>query len=595
MMHTCRRERPLRRFEKGISLIALIITIIVIIILASIVIGAALGTPESAEKAKFLGNLSQIKESISIKRAQNLMQTAANPTGDRNYGFTKVMIKKTAGSTAEDGWVVNLENINIKNSELGAGYTEVAENSEITLGIDAPDVYIYDAAGELYYAKGYKDGGKIIYAQSYTIEGWPENWAYNTVTGTNIALNDTFNDSASVKIYGKSVQSIPSGYTFYDYIESTGTQYIDTGYIYIANDKIKIGVAPLELNVDKAVFGYYENSQSISELGYLGSKFRGNVSSTCEINYAVDTKYDFVEENGNWNLNGVNIGAIRNDTGTISCYLFGRNYSGGTKLSKSKVYYLRVYRNNVLIKDFIPTKRNSDNAIGMYDLVNNVFYTNAGTGTFVTGNIVTPPYPDYPIEINSVEEFDLIVEDKSGVKQTIEFPYILRNLSDGTKDYIEIDNIAGTAKLYQNIGIKEFDGSETIQLPTSTPPSGYNAYRFISSAIKPPYICTHYPYVHEMGYTQSIKEECIKPWEENQGQMFFLTLLIRCPDIVSFKQYLTAQNSTGTPVTVQYKLATPVVIDLNYEEVVTYYPNTNIYTNSVIQPNIEVTYKKPGS
>jgi hypothetical protein len=48
----CNKGEDDMREKKGISLIALIITIIVIIILAAIVIGVALNTPESANRAK---------------------------------------------------------------------------------------------------------------------------------------------------------------------------------------------------------------------------------------------------------------------------------------------------------------------------------------------------------------------------------------------------------------------------------------------------------------------------------------------------------------------------------------------------------------
>jgi len=36
----------------------------------------------------------------------------------------------------------------------------------------------------------------------------------------------------------------------------------------------------------------------------------------------------------------------------------------------------------VLVRDFIPVLRKSDNKPGMLDKVNNVFYTNAGTDEF---------------------------------------------------------------------------------------------------------------------------------------------------------------------------------------------------------------------
>ena len=53
-----------------------------------------------------------------------------------------------------------------------------------------------------------------------------------------------------------------------------------------------------------------------------------------------------------------------------------------------KIYYFKIYVNNVLVRNFVPAKRKSDNVLGLYDLVNNAFYTNAGTGTFTAGHIV---------------------------------------------------------------------------------------------------------------------------------------------------------------------------------------------------------------
>ena len=44
-----------------------------------------------------------------------------------------------------------------------------------------------------------------------------------------------------------------------------------------------------------------------------------------------------------------------------------------------------MWESKVLVRDFIPAKRNSDGSIGMYDLVTSTFFGNAGTGTFVAG------------------------------------------------------------------------------------------------------------------------------------------------------------------------------------------------------------------
>ena len=51
-----------------------------------------------------------------------------------------------------------------------------------------------------------------------------------------------------------------------------------------------------------------------------------------------------------------------------------------------KVYRLKLYENNTLVREYVPCYRISDNEIGLYELVNNVFYPNNGTGTFNKGN-----------------------------------------------------------------------------------------------------------------------------------------------------------------------------------------------------------------
>ena len=53
-----------------------------------------------------------------------------------------------------------------------------------------------------------------------------------------------------------------------------------------------------------------------------------------------------------------------------------------------KIYSVKVYDDNILIRDLVPCYRKFDNVIGMLDLVNNVFYANAGSGKFLKGNNV---------------------------------------------------------------------------------------------------------------------------------------------------------------------------------------------------------------
>lgn len=70
--------------------------------------------------------------------------------------------------------------------------------------------------------------------------------------------------------------------------------------------------------------------------------------------------------------------------------ILGRIASNGVIQSRpSRCYYFKFYRNNVLIGNFIPCYRKSDNEPGMYDTVSKTFFTNSGTGTFLVGNDVS--------------------------------------------------------------------------------------------------------------------------------------------------------------------------------------------------------------
>jgi hypothetical protein len=156
--------------QKGISLIALIITIIVIIILAAIVIGTGLTTPENANRAKFTGNMSEVQHAVKVKLADNYNQYITNPDSiDLNAGFTRVPVigapdnfnsfALEGSETGTIGYLVNLDTIKMENLTIGQAYKTV---TEITFG--ATDAFVYDAEGEVFYALGHKYQGEVYYS-----------------------------------------------------------------------------------------------------------------------------------------------------------------------------------------------------------------------------------------------------------------------------------------------------------------------------------------------------------------------------------------------------------------------------------------------
>ena len=75
---------------------------------------------------------------------------------------------------------------------------------------------------------------------------------------------------------------------------------------------------------------------------------------------------------------------------SISIVLFKARYLNRVLYGNGtlRIYEFKYYRNGAAICSLVPCYRKSDNVIGMYDLVTNTFFTNAGTGTFEKGNNV---------------------------------------------------------------------------------------------------------------------------------------------------------------------------------------------------------------
>ena len=64
--------------RKGISLVALIITIIVLIILTAAVVMTGVNTPQNAQLAVFLNNITTVEEAINLKILNNMAKYTAS-------------------------------------------------------------------------------------------------------------------------------------------------------------------------------------------------------------------------------------------------------------------------------------------------------------------------------------------------------------------------------------------------------------------------------------------------------------------------------------------------------------------------------------
>ena len=181
--------------------------------------------------------------------------------------------------------------------------------------------------------------------------------------------------------------SLPNGYKRLEYIQSSGTQYIDTGFKPNQNTKIELDVLSAEGTSSNIpyIFGAQDSNNYFVATWVLGY---GNGMVTTGINL-YDGKFHVVKvENGALYKDGSIIAqrTVSSFSISVTIFLFAVNSSrqstgayGACKLRSCK-----IYNNGMLVRDFIPCK-NPSGIIGLWDDVNSVFYQNAGSGTFTSG------------------------------------------------------------------------------------------------------------------------------------------------------------------------------------------------------------------
>lgn len=186
--------------------------------------------------------------------------------------------------------------------------------------------------------------------------------------------------------------SFPDGYVRLEYIESDGQgQYINTGVIPTKDTRVVLDIQSSKTIGECHVFGSRNGLNKDSYLcliggdgrwrsdfstkqGYLGS---GNKSGMIRID----------KNKNNTTINDVNSSLqYTNFTIKYPMYLLAVNTANSTTtFCKARLLRCDIYENDVLIRRFFPAIRTTDNAIGLYDLTNDVFYENPGNGDFIAG------------------------------------------------------------------------------------------------------------------------------------------------------------------------------------------------------------------
>lgn len=181
---------------------------------------------------------------------------------------------------------------------------------------------------------------------------------------------------------------------FVEYIESTGSQYIDTGIIAKSGLTVQIKCTFSDLTKTDNVFGAYNGQNRIyiqydtTEKFILGYGPYNSINYTLQQNKINNIEAIFKESEQKVFIDGISyysatsastyntttnalICALGQQSGSPICYHYGR------------IYFCKIYDNDVLVRDYIPARQNG--IFGLWDKVEKKFYGSASNTQFTGG------------------------------------------------------------------------------------------------------------------------------------------------------------------------------------------------------------------
>lgn len=285
--------------------------------------------------------------------------------------------------------IVTIGNTSIVN----AGSTGSSTYALFIFGTNTAGAFSLAGYLKLYSCQIY-DNGTLIRNYIPCINPDGEAGLYDTV-------NSKFYGNAGTGVFfaGPPKVSLPSGYTQLEYIQSSGTQYVDTEFIPNQDSRIVYDCERLSAAASEHFFGIRTGNSAVAAFCFYiySSGWRYAYNSATLTGTGPSTgRYVFDANKNIANINGsaAMTGTYAAFTAAASALLFAmRSTPSGLSYGSHKLFTSKLYDNTTLIRDYIPCS-NPSGVIGLYDLVNSKFYANAGTGAFTAGPEVTWPSDD---------------------------------------------------------------------------------------------------------------------------------------------------------------------------------------------------------
>lgn len=274
--------------------------------------------------------------------------------------------------------------------------------------------YVYTSSTASNYPSGCLLNSSYYLTNAQTIAG---NTAFASPTGANETghtgngyIRITVIEANSGNTLVKVPQTLPSTYSSIEYLQFTGTQYIDTGAIVDSNTGFDITFEVLNGQSGNPYYNLFgvRGNDSSGGTGETQNFFRIDTiaidsNSGTEFKYGSTVYNSGIKDTSKINIKLLNKVYTKPDGSTItvagtitsglSMYIGCINKAGtayGNKASM-KLYRFKIYNGSILTHDFIPVQRVSDKVLGLYDLKTSVFKTNAASDIPFTSNLMNDP------------------------------------------------------------------------------------------------------------------------------------------------------------------------------------------------------------
>ena len=201
------------------------------------------------------------------------------------------------------------------------------------------------------------------------------------------------------------MSGVPSGYTQLEYIQNSGTQYIDTKFKPNGNTRVLADCSLLGGTYPTA-FGAWTSASKdmVIVLALTANSARiYYASQEKDLSVSIMNRHIIDFDAGTFRVDGTNISSFAKNnfqcSNSIYLFTFHGGETQGSFKTTARYYNCKIYDNGILVRDFVPCK-NASGAVGLYDIVGKQFYANAGTGTFTAGPEI--PAPEAPTALQTV-------------------------------------------------------------------------------------------------------------------------------------------------------------------------------------------------